>query len=420
MDEHQSKLNPGQIQFHQWCEPPIQPGDYTVKVNQSVKELEAFDHKFSFSVAGPRFSLDPSEVYSVYPPKGQIGDFANSLPHIVFTRRTLPWERSVDPGARKTGDKLPWMALLVFSAADFPGNEFPKIKLLSVSNLINPKSTDMFVGPKLATLNGNNGLAAYEKESDLCNTIELPWKLFQMVAPAKNDLAYLAHVREVNTGNKETLSFLADGWFSVVLANRLPEPERKGATPPLAVESRAYLVSLEGLTDYLPGSGSTADKPVRLAVLSTWSFHCREAFAFKASMNKLRVRLLSVPAPGDSARTDAEKQVNDALRMGFTALNHSTRLGEKAVSWYRGPLVPLHLSKETKFVFRPAADAALRYSPLDGMMDVSYAAAYQLGRLLALKDRHFATALYSYRRGVQRQINEVLGRKRIESLLSVA
>lgn len=415
MDEHQTKLAPGKIQFHQWCEPPIEPGDYKVDGTQAVAELDTADNKFtsvskfSFSVAGPRFSLNPSEVYSVYPPKGQVGDFANSLPHIVFTRRTLPWERSVEPGPRKPGDKLPWMALFVFSAADFPDNEFPQIKTLSVGNLINPKPEDLFVGPKL-------GLAAYEKKEDLCNTIELSWTIFQKIAPAKEDLAYLAHVREVNTGNKETLSFLADGWFSIVLANRFPEPERKGTDPPKAVENRAYLVSLEGLRDYLPGSGSTANKPVRMALLSSWSFHCREAFAFKALMEKLQVRLLRLPGLAVPAKTDAEKQVNDAWNVGFTALNHSTRLGEKAVSWYRGPLVPLHLSKQTKFIFRPAADAALRYSPLDGMMDVSYAAAYQLGRLLALQDRHFATALYKYRVGVRRQINEVLGRKAIESL----
>jgi len=425
MSAHQSKLAPGQIQFHEWCEPPLEPGDYTVDVTQSVTELEAadkdaFKNQSSFSVAGPRFSLNPSEIYSVYPPKGHIGDFANSLPHIVFTRRTLPWERSVHPGPRQHGDKLPWVALFVFSAADFPDSKFPEIKLRSIGDLINPKQEDTFVGPKLAKDKDKNGLAAYEKPEDLCNTIELKWDMFQKIAPSETDMAYLAHVREVDTGSKETLSFLADGWFAVVLANRLPEPERKGSEPPLAVENRAYLVSLEGLTDYLPGSNSTANKPVRLAVLSSWSFHCREAFAFKSSMNKLRVQRLAIPILGDSVTTDAEKQVNDAWMLGYTALNHSTRLGEKAVSWYRGPLVPLDLAKQTKFIFRPAADAALRYSPLDGMLDTSYAAAYQLGRLLALQDRHFATALYGYRSRVQRQINEVLGRKRAEAILGGA
>src|SRR3954471_24634399 len=166
MDEHQSKLDAGQIQFHQWCEPPLEPGDYNVVANQSVTEIGSFANNFSFSVAGPRFSLDPADIYSVYPPKGYLGDFANSLSHVVFTGRSLPWERSVDPGPRNKDDRRPWMALLVVSAADFPPDEtFPKPKVLKVGDLINPKSSDPFVGPVLASANGN-GLQAYEKEED--------------------------------------------------------------------------------------------------------------------------------------------------------------------------------------------------------------------------------------------------------------
>ncbi|MBK7954123.1 MAG: hypothetical protein IPK02_09280 [Candidatus Accumulibacter sp.] len=418
MSEHQTKLAAGEIQFHQWCEPPLDAGEYHVEVTQTVDELTddptsrgSYRSRFSFSVAGPRFALNPAEVYSVYPPKGQIGDFANSLPHVVFTRRTLPWERSLTP-PRNKGDTRPWMALLVVSAADFPAKDFPASKARKLGELIKPAANEAWVGPDVK-------LDPYESADDLCNTIDLPWEVFQSVAPRLDDLAFLAHVREVNTGAKETLSFLADGWFSVVLANRFPLP---GNSPLLTLENRAYLVSLEGLQDYLPGSAKpAANKPVRLAVLSSWSFHCCEAFAFKASMNQLKVQLLRVPWPADGAAgsklTSAEKQVHDAWGRGYTALNHSTRLGEKTVSWYRGPLVPLYLSKETKYRFLPAADAALRYSPLDGMIDVTYAAAFQLGRLLALQDRHFATALYANRNRVRRQINDLLGRNRVSQFL---
>jgi hypothetical protein len=420
MSIHQSKLEDGQIQFHQWCEPPLEPGDYKVTVTQKVAELGGegpqYKKEFSFSVAGPRFSLDPSEVYSVYPPKGHIGDFANSLPHVVFTRRTLPWERSLDPAAgRKKDDTLPWMALLVFSAADFPDKVFPEIKSRKLKELLSPSVEDDAAGPVLKEAD----LAAYESKDDLCNTVDIPRDLFQKTAPSMKDLEYLAHVREVNTGNKETLSFLADGWFSVVLANRFPEPEKKGTIPPLAVENRAFLVSLEGVTGHLPGSGNENQekKNVRLAVLASWSFHCREAFTFKASMDALDVRLLSIPWENKNAASgsssEAEEHVIDAFQRGYTALNHSLRNGEKAVSWYRGPMVPLYLTKETKYGFRPAADAALRYNPLDGMMDVTYAAAYQLGRLLALQDRYFATSLYAYRSRVQKQINNALVKQRL-------
>jgi len=430
MNEHQSKLDAGRIQFHQWCEPPLEPGDYTVDVTHAVAELRdaPFTSRFKFSVAGPRFSLDPSEIYCVYPPKGQVGDFANSLPHVVFTRRTLPWERSLDPAAgRKKGDTRPWMALLVFSASDFHEGACPEVKSRSIEELLTPKEADT-IGPAFSK---EKDLAAYESVNDLCNTIDIPGDLFRQVAPSIEDLAHLAHVREVNTGAKETLSFLADGWFSVVLANRFPEPRQPssaeagdpsaGGDQPLAVENRAYLVSLEGMTDYLPrGNKETPEKNIRLAVLASWGFHCEEAFTFKASMEKLDIKRLCVP--GDEAKTSAgaEKQVYEAFQRGYTALNHHLRNGEKTVSWYRGPLVPLCLRKETKYEFRPAADALLRYNPLDGMMDVTYAAAFQLGRLLGLQDRHFTTALFAYRTGVHRQINQALGRERVRRALGLS
>ena len=106
--------------------------------DQDVAQLGTFKNDpFEFSVAGPRFSLSPSDVYSVYPPNEKAGDFASTLPHVVFSRRTLPWERSVT----KAGDDVsPWMALLVFSAADFPaGNHFPDIVTRSVGELLNPE-----------------------------------------------------------------------------------------------------------------------------------------------------------------------------------------------------------------------------------------------------------------------------------------
>jgi hypothetical protein len=134
---------------------------------------------------------------------------------------------------------------------------------------------------------------------------------------AFDDLAYLAHVREVNTGAKETLSFLADGWFSVVLANRFPLPDK---SPVLALENRAYLVSLEGAQDYLPGSAKpAANKPVRLAVLSSWSFHCCGAFAFKASMNQLKVQLLRVPRQADGAAGARRLRKNRSTTPGIWA-----------------------------------------------------------------------------------------------------
>jgi hypothetical protein len=93
-----SDLERGFIKFFQACLPPLLPGDYTVAVDQTVKEArpEPFRTELEFSIAGPRFSLNPTDVYSVYPPANQSGEFGNTLPHIVLTRRTLPWERTME------------------------------------------------------------------------------------------------------------------------------------------------------------------------------------------------------------------------------------------------------------------------------------------------------------------------------------
>ena len=86
MTQHPTTLPPGRIQFHEWCEPPLEPADYTVDVEQTVGHLEypgekpegdkpaareksssrekpptreeldgVFPSTFDFSVAGPRF-----------------------------------------------------------------------------------------------------------------------------------------------------------------------------------------------------------------------------------------------------------------------------------------------------------------------------------------------------------------------------
>ena len=65
----------------------------------------------------------------------------------------------------------------------------------------------MWLGPQNLTCE------KYELD-DPCNTVDLDAGLFRQVAPGVADLDYLAHVRSVNTGHKETASFLTDGNFS--------------------------------------------------------------------------------------------------------------------------------------------------------------------------------------------------------------
>ncbi len=387
----------GLIQFSQACLPPLLPGDYKIRVDQTIQEVrpeKPFATELDFSVAGPRFDLNPADIYSVYPPTNQSGEFGNTLPQIVFTRRTIPWERTLDGSDPDNQNPCPWLALLVLSGSDFAEGTLPKITTRKVGDLLTPAATDNCMGPAL----GAADLAKYESVNDQCNTVDLPAALFVNVAPQVADLPYLAHVRTVSTDNKETLSYQTEGSFAVVLANRLPESSVDDA-----VKNAVYLVSLEGFKDHLPGGGQkigTAN--VRLAVLAHWEFACFGKDNFKVLMNNLEVDRLQRPVGPDlNAKADAGDegagQVRSAFEMGYTALNHHIRNGEKTVSWYRGPLVPMFYPTEETYSFIPSADAALRYNYTTGLLDASYAAAWQLGRMLALQNQQFAQALYRYR-----------------------
>jgi hypothetical protein len=96
----------------------------------------------------------------------------------------------------------------------------------------------------------------------------------------------------------------------------------------------------------------------------------------------------------ENSSPTAETIVNAAYSRGYTAFDHAMRHGERTVSWYRGPLVPLSHKKPAQ-IQEPVscADELLHYDPDTGLFDVAHAAAWQLGRLLALQNQGFALAL---------------------------
>ena len=87
------------------------------------------------------------------------------------------------------------------------------------------------------------------------------------------------------------------------------------------------------------------------------------------------------------------------------------------MSWYRGPLVPLNYDKP-KQIQEPVscADELLRYDPDTGLFDVTYAVAWQLGRLLALQNHSFALALNRVRRALRAEAERQMRLAEIKAL----
>lgn len=380
---------PLKVQFIQACVPVLEDGDYRFTVSQTVtgvtddSDLPSVTKQVS--VAGPRFSLDPSLIYGEFPPKNSQGHYDSSLPHVVISRKTLPWERTIDdqvPAPYNPDDPstvpTPWLALLSFS--DEESSKISKLTPVQLSQLNSPASGIFF--PQLT-------LDSFEKTTDYCQVINVDIDLFTTVAPKLTDLPYLVHARYSDNTNKATTNSSSDGYYSVVIGNRFPLSSKTGT------KNTMYLVSLEGYQDHLPGgTGSLSTyEQVQLVVLYSWSYTDQtDPYDFSTLARDLDIQPLSLPYEDVS-----QAQVKSAFELGYTALNHMNRVGEKSISWYRGPCLPQQTANELEGIVYPNSDAPLRYDPVTGMFDVSYAAAWQLGQLLAIQNKGFATALFQER-----------------------
>ena len=405
------ELGPGQIAFYESVRPPLPAQQYRLSASQTVTGLPPdqltpfYTLGQRFTVAAPRFTLDSSAIQSVYPPAQSLGNYSDSLAHVVLTQRSLPWSRTLDD--KPAGPKAPpWMAVLLCRTDEL--NKATPTRM-TVQKVIHPDEKDV-VGPVDLTLTD-------EELTQGCLAIDLDDTLFGTIAPQQNELQYLAHVRQVNTDGKEILGIDADGWFSVVIGNRLPLTG--GAYT-------ALLVSLEGQGTHLPGGSAvpTGGK-IRLVVLASWTF---EGTAFNRNFTDIMqalgtrhapgdpddligIRLLQMPYKMPTVTTDAQKKVKEALDIGFVPLSTVLSDGENTVSWYRGPLVPV-ITKRDEYGPYQFSDHAIRYDPDDGIFDMSYAVAWQIGRLLALSDPAFAQAIYDWRIGDFRKTDLAMTRRR--------
>jgi hypothetical protein len=377
--------------------PSLTAGQYTLTAKQALiletepgkpVKVEPLKDSKTFSVAAPRFSLDPDEIYSVYPPDGSSGAYDSTVPHVVFRRKTLPWERKLMPGEPPPGQPpAPWMALLLFDEGELAGHPF-ETRLVTE------------LGFELADWEKNPPPDANGERNNRCKTLAIPWELFRTVRPLEDELRYLAHTRGVFKNHKEDVPGIGDGWFSVILSNRLPTPKVDSASEAPPNRNVAVLISLEGLSDLLKPDASRQDKEeVRLVVLATWSFAStgptfqKRVEALHSNSRGERDLWLRAPMP------TANGAVQTALKLGYAPLPHQLRQGSRTVSWYRGPLIPVPDDVHTVNEIFVNADAALQYDRNTGLFDVSYAAAWQLGRLLALQAPEFAWALFLMQRG---------------------
>lgn len=429
------------VSFVQHALPGLDAGDYQLTVNQQVFESDgitpvsgdSYSNSYTFSVAADRFSLSApgSVVSSLFPGNNTSGEYSTVLPHVVFKKATFPWVRyptltqpydTPQPGKDVDGDVPTWLGILLLDANDQAS--FP-----AFTNAVNPCTVgDLFPAAAYSgsQLPANTysyfynatslaGLEPGQNTADTINVLDIPMGLFWQLAPSVNDLKLMAHVRVVSLINQPTngdSNGEPTGSFSIVFGNRLPNT---------SLQTNAYLVSLEGLEAFLPPDGGgappattfQATDTLRLAVLANWTFFSTgEPATFVHQLESLNGLTPGSGEVADNtniriAYTGTNPVVAGALNMGYVPLNETMRTAEKNVAWYRGPLLPYSNAAAAPLAMPlPSPDAATVFDPATGMLDVSYAAAWSIGRMVALQDTSFATGLYNWKKSLTQQINK--------------
>ena len=384
------------IQMLDYQKPGLEAGDYRISIAQTINGTGIGDNfgtkVIDFIVTGDRFALSSGIVHACFPPEGDLGRHTDVLPHISLTRSTLPWERS----AYGNDDFEPWMALLLFDEEEMLENQVVE-QALTVNDLATePVTLADDTTPKPAFF-PNFTLESGQVASDKVNVINVKRSLLEKLLPSGEVLKLLTHVRRRVNGDQNN----PESELAVVVCNRLP---KEGS------ESTVYLVSLEGRYgddgnfDYPAGSG--ADDYIRLVNLKKWGFACLPELGknFEELIEAISVGSLRPSHP--SANDPPDVELERYLVAGYSPLPHRLRQCDRTYSWYHGPLSPQPIAATftTDDALPEFADALIRYHQDIGMFDVSYAAAFEIGRVLALTDERFSASLYQWKQ----QYNETI------------
>ncbi len=227
----------GHFQLYAHLTPVLPAGDYRFTTNQDLTAtgpkgaLDSGDLPVEplttyVRVTSPRYQLPPDQVLSTYPPANTEGSYGARLPQIVLKRRTLPWERTVDPEGESTVDdaNTPWLALVVLAEG-----QGELVLNRPVAECVTPGQV----------LSGAADVA-------MGNYLKVRRSVIDSVLPTQRDVPLLAHAREVDIHDTEMMMGDDDGFLAVVIANRLPLPGRDAEGHEVPAKYLCALINLEG------------------------------------------------------------------------------------------------------------------------------------------------------------------------------
>ncbi|GAW19371.1 hypothetical protein ANO14919_088570 [Xylariales sp. No.14919] len=246
-----------------------------------------------------------------------------------------------------------------------------------------------------------------------------------VVGPDLSRYKYLAHVRNVNTRNIAGAGLDDNGLFSVLFGHRSGPLDGFETSRPVIV----HLVTLEGLEvvdNDVPHFTWPPDPSKRYALVSlySWTYLCLppEEVNFVNTMRDIGASIklgecwlrasddviaqFTKPPNADDPKSPPpalQNRLVKRLEDGYTLQRYKLHTGEETVAFYRGPLTP-RWTPPVKDWWPFQSSFATDYQVLDrsmGIMDITYSAAWQLGRTLGMADQAFTAALVRLRGAVQ-------------------
>lgn len=368
------------IRFFDFIKPALNGGKYTISSVQNIiaPEKDAFSEAESFYVSSRAYTLDQEDVFSTSPAENECGDLSKIIPFITFKNKYFPWIYKIKEDINNV--PVPWIALIVISS-----QEQTEECDITVDELINNVPSGVYFPDKK-----NLPKVAVESGDTVCHVLDMPVELYKSVMPSFEDMTYLSRGLRINLADTEDKISAMDGDFSSIMANRFIPT---GDVEPL--KSTVHLVSMLGIPSEIP---SGFDK-VRLVSL----------YRFNVFSVKDNTETFTALIEGLKKNTGAIgfEQNNEVLKKCYVPKKHYTRTGEFTYSLYRSPLIPYENHK-LDCTSKHTADGHLIYNAEKGIFDVSYAAAFQIGRLMALSRKSEANRILSARKKRRLKVHKEL------------
>jgi len=350
------------LDFYAFYKPTIYAGSYTVDLAHTIKipDVEPPEtlgkQTIKLRVGSYRFTIPKQEIHTVYPPRNTYGDYETIVPHITLNRDTLPWERKFN----KTDQEKPWLALLIFREEEMVDIKIETVDPKTISYILPEPDVEL---PDFIRI---IDFTEYEKKHGGAFKYK----------PENSELQMLTHrLEHTDTQNNKTEKV-------VLLGNRLPEAGKK---------SIVHLVSLE------------YGWKTKMISLYNWEFTGSDGKKSFESLKDITVGDLTIKTPNGSDQPQLKGATQ--LKKGFVPLVHHIKDGTKTVSWFHGPIIPKFKNGDRPTIQRKTPLYAEDFLQFDtkstsgnkNMLDVSYAAAWNLGRLLTLQKKEVALDLFRYK-----------------------